>query len=39
LRTGFLQTGQAFNAGAFIGRFSSKLPPHTLQSPSQSSYS
>ena len=39
LRTGFLQAGQWVNGLASSGRRSVKRPPHTLQSPSQSSYS
>ena len=39
LRTGFLQAGQCVSGLADNGRFKVNLPPHTLQSPSQSSYS
>ena len=39
LRTGFLQAGHLVNSGAESGRRKTNLPPHTLQSPSQSSYS
>ncbi len=38
-RTGFLQAGQWVSGAAERGRTSVNLPPHTLQSPSQSSYS
>ena len=39
LRTGFLQAGQFVKGAAERGRRRVNLPPHTLQSPSQSSYS
>jgi hypothetical protein len=38
-RTGFLQAGHFVNGGAESGRRKVNFPPHTLQSPSQSSYS
>jgi hypothetical protein len=38
-RTGFLQAGHWVNGAAESGRNKVNLPPHTLQSPSQSSYS
>jgi len=38
-RTGFLQAGHLVNAAAESGRLSVNFPPHTLQSPSQISYS
>src|ERR1700690_3712456 len=38
LRTGFLQAGQCVSALAESGRRRGNLPPHTLQSPSHSSY-
>jgi hypothetical protein len=38
-RTGFLHAGHFVNGAAESGRWSVKWPPHTLQSPSQSSYS
>ena len=38
-RTGFLQAGHSVRGAADSGRRSVNLPPHTLQSPSQSSYS
>jgi Leucine-rich repeat (LRR) protein len=38
-RTGFLQAGHLVSAGADSGRRKVNLPPQTLQSPSQSSYS
>ncbi len=37
--TGFLHAGHLVNSAADSGRRSVNLPPHTLQSPSQSSYS
>jgi len=37
--TGFLQAGHLVNSAADSGRRSVNLPPHTLQSPSHSSYS
>jgi hypothetical protein len=39
LRTGFLQAGQCVKGFAEAGRCRVNLPPHTWQSPSQSSYS
>ncbi len=39
LRTGFLQAGQCVSGAAESGRCKVNLPPQTLQSPSQSSYS
>jgi hypothetical protein len=39
LRTGFLQAGHFVNGVADIGLQRVNLPPQTLQSPSQSSYS
>lgn len=39
LRTGFLHAGQFVSGLAESGRFNVNFPPHTLQSPSQSSYS
>jgi hypothetical protein len=39
LRTGFLHAGQFVNGLAESGRRKVNFPPHTLQSPSQSSYS
>jgi hypothetical protein len=39
LRTGFLQAGQWVKGAAESGRRKVNRPPHTLQSPSQSSYS
>ena len=39
LRTGFLQTGHFVKGAADNGRRRVNLPPHTLQSPSQTSYS
>ena len=39
LRTGFLHAGQLVKGLAESGRRSVNLPPHTLQSPSHSSYS
>jgi len=39
LRTGLLQAGHLAKGAAFKGRIKVNLPPHTLQSPSQSSYS
>src|SRR5579859_767685 len=39
LRTGFLQAGQLVSGLADSGRRSVNRPPHTLHSPSQSSYS
>lgn len=39
LRTGFLHAGQWVKGLASSGRRSVNRPPHTLQSPSQSSYS
>ena len=39
LRTGFLQAGQFVSGAAERGRHKVNLPPQTLQSPSQSSYS
>ena len=38
-RTGFLQAGHLVNSAADSGRRNVNLPPHALQSPSQSSYS
>jgi hypothetical protein len=38
-RTGFLHAGQFVKGLAERGRFRVNFPPHTLQSPSQSSYS
>jgi len=38
-RTGFLQAGHLVKGGAESGRRKVNLPPQTLQSPSQSSYS
>ena len=39
LRTGFLQAGHWLKGAAESGRRKTNLPPQTLQSPSQSSYS
>ena len=39
LRTGFLQAGHFVSGAAERGRRKTNLPPQTLQSPSQSSYS
>jgi hypothetical protein len=39
LRTGFLHAGHLTSGGAESGRRRVNLPPHTLQSPSHSSYS
>jgi hypothetical protein len=39
LRTGFLHAGHFVNSGALTGRRKVNLPPQTLQSPSQISYS
>jgi len=39
LRTGFLHAGHFVNGGAESGRRNVNFPPHTLQSPSHSSYS
>lgn len=38
-RTGFLQAGHLVSGAAESGRRRTNLPPHTLQSPSHSSYS
>ena len=38
-RTGFLQAGHLVKGGADSGRRKVNFPPHTTQSPSQSSYS
>jgi len=38
-RTGFLHAGQWVKGAAESGRRKVNRPPHTLQSPSQSSYS
>jgi hypothetical protein len=38
-RTAFLQSGQFVSGGREMGRRKLNLPPQTLQSPSQSSYS
>ena len=38
-RTGFLHAGHLVKGAADKGRFSVNVPPHTLHSPSQSSYS
>ena len=39
LRTGFWQTGQWVNGAALSGRRNVNWPPHTVHSPSDSSYS
>jgi len=39
LRTGFLQAGHLVRGAADSGRRKVNFPPHTAQSPSQSSYS
>src|SRR5260370_22041762 len=39
LRTGFLQAGHWLKGAAESGRRKTNLPPQTLQSPSQTSYS
>jgi hypothetical protein len=39
LRTGFLHAGQCVSGLAESGRFRVNFPPHTLHSPSHSSYS
>ena len=39
LRTGFLQAGHCVSGLALKGRSRVNFPPHTLQSPSHSSYS
>jgi hypothetical protein len=38
-RTGFRHNGHFVNGGRLAGRRRLNFPPHTLQSPSQSSYS